>query len=156
MSLTESDIKTFNSLPRQKLSPSGAVANHWHFSVRHVPLEPPGDLLYILNPAARYVHVEGPAQILSLQTAAAQAEVVAPLLIKAFNGGLGDASAPHLAPYTWSTTGAELARAVEARLRQAGVKEEASQIGTGSAEEERVASEEWDRFMGQLKSLYLK
>ena len=154
MSLTESDVQAFNSLPRQKLSPSGAVPNHWHFSVRHVPLEPPGDLLFIVNPGARYVHVEGPAPILTLTTPAKQAEVVVPLLVKAFNGGLGDAF--NLAPWSWSTTSAELARAVGARLRQAGVREEAAQVGTGGADEEKVASEEWDRFMGQLKSLHLK
>ena len=119
-----------------------------------MPLEPPGDLLFIVNPGARYVHVEGPAPILTLTTPAKQAEVVVPLLVKAFNGGLGDAF--NLAPWSWSTTSAELARAVGARLRQAGVREEAAQVGTGGADEEKVASEEWDRFMGQLKSLHLK
>ena len=152
-----SDVQSFNSLPRQERVPSGAVPNHWHFSVRHVPLEPPGDLLFILCPGARYIHVEGPAPILSLQSPSAQAEVITSLLLKAFNSGLGsDSSAPKLAPWTWSTTTIELARAVEARLRDLGVRKEVTKIGVSDAEEIKVATEEWERFMGQLKFLHLK
>ena len=151
-----SEVQTFNSLPRQKLAPSGAVPNHWHFSIRHVPLEPPGDLLFILNPKARYVHVEGPATILSLKSPTAQAQVVAPLLLKAFNHGLGsDSEAPKIAPWTWSTTDPELARALEARLKDLGVREDVRKVGTSNAEENKVAGEEWESFMDQLKFLHL-
>ena len=152
-----SEASTFNSLPRQKFAPSGQMPNHWHFSIRHVALEPPGDLLFILNPGARYIHVEGPAPMLSLSTPAAQAEVIVPLLLKAFNGGMGNPpSAPRLAPWTWSTTNSDLARAVEARLSQLGVKEEVTKVETGNIEEEKIATEEWERFEGQLKFLHLK
>lgn len=148
-------VEAFNSLPRQELTPSGVVSNHWHFSVRHVPLDPPGDLLFILNPGARYIHVEGPAPILSMPISA-QARIIVPLLLKAFNDGLGNSSsATKLAPWTWSTTSSELARAVESRLLELGVMGEVAKVGSGDTEEEKVASEEWERFMNQLKSVHL-
>lgn len=151
------DVETYNSLPRPKLSPSGAVPNHWHFSIRHVPLEPPGDLLFILNPGSRYIHVEGPVPVLSSQPLAVQANIIAPLLVKAFVSGMGaPSSTPRSAPYTWSTTNMELARAVSRKLSELGVKEEITKIGTGEPEEEKVATEEWERFMEQLKSLHLR
>jgi hypothetical protein len=152
-----SAVQTFNSLPREQSAPSGIVSNHWHFSIRHVPLEPPGDLVFVLNPEARYIHVEGPRTILALPTATAQAEVIAPLLLKAFNEGLGTPPAtPKLAPWTWSTTTQELATAVGAKLKDMGVRQDLIQIGHGNAMEEQIAVEEWERFMGQLKFLHLR
>lgn len=150
-----SAVQTFNALPRQEKAPSGAVPNHWHFSVRHVQLEPPGDLVFLLNPAARYIHVEGPATISSLSSAPAQAEIIAPLLLKAFNNGLGVPEMTKQAPWSWSTTTPELANAVGAKLRDLGVKKELVKVGAGKTEEEKIADEEWERFLGQLKFLHL-
>ena len=124
-----SAVQTFNALPRQQLAPSGAVPNHWHFSIRHVQLEPPGDLVFLLNPAARYIHVEGPAPISSLSSVPAQAELIAPLLLKAFNNGLGSPEVMKQAPWTWSTTSPELASAVSVRLKELGVKKELETLG---------------------------
>src|SRR5690348_10309012 len=81
--------RAFSYLQRPQETPSGLVGNHWQFAVRHVPLNPPGDLLHLVNPGSRYEHSEGPAQVLSRPSAVAQAEAVLPLLFKSFVTGLG-------------------------------------------------------------------
>ena len=135
----------------------GAVSNHWHFSVRPVDLEPPGDLLFILNPESRHIQMEGPQSILMLSTAEAQATVIAPLLLKAFNGGMDVGSdSPKVAPWSWSTTSQELAKAVSARLQAMGVSKESTKVGVGKVEEERVANEEWERLMKGMQFMYMK
>ena len=70
--------------PRNQLAPSGSVRNHWHFPIRHVPIPPAGDLLFMVNPEARYVHAEELAQLLPLATAAERAALVVPMLLRAF------------------------------------------------------------------------
>ncbi|EWC46346.1 hypothetical protein DRE_04517 [Drechslerella stenobrocha 248] len=53
-------VAAFNSIPHTELVPSGAGANNWHFAIRHIPLPPPGDVLFLVNPASHFVHAEGP------------------------------------------------------------------------------------------------
>lgn len=146
-------VATFNTLPRRPLAPSGNVANHWHISVRHVGLEPPGDLLLIVNPAARYVHVEGP-----LPSSAANAPVSvkaatwALLLLKAFNNALGNDGMEEakLRPWTWACNDAEMAGALGEMLRTMGVT---APEGVSVAEEgdNTIADEEWAKFIGRLQ-----
>ena len=147
-------VSTFNSLPRKKLTPSGTIPNHWHISLRHVPLNPTGQLLFIINPGARYVQTAGPlpqtAEDVSL---AVRATALAMLLIKAFNDGLG---APQQGgstmgrPWTWVCNDAELAGAMGETLRGMGVQ---APEGMGIAEETEntIADEEWNRFFGMLQ-----
>jgi hypothetical protein len=146
-------VASFNALPRNQLAPSGSVRNHWHFSIRHVPIPPAGDLLFIINPEARYVHVEGPAQLLPLSTAAERAALVVPMLLKAFLSGMaaGLSPAPSFgAPWTWATNDAELATAVEARLKELGVREELQSVQVGKDDEDRISDEEWPNLLGRL------
>jgi splicing suppressor protein 51 len=147
-------VATFNALPRKQLSPSGSVRNHWHFSIRHVSMRPAGDLLFIINPEARYIHTEGPAQLLPLSTAAERAALVVPMLMKAFTSGMaaGLVPAPPLeAPWSWSTNDAELAAAVEARLKEVGVREELRAVQVGNDEEDGISDEEWPNLLGRLQ-----
>ena len=146
-------VADFNALSRKELSPSGSVRNHWHFSIRHVPIPPAGDLLFIINPEARYVHTEGPARLLPLSTAAERAALVVPMLLKAFTSDMaaGLSPAPQLgAPWTWSTNDAQLATAVEARLRELGVREELQKVQIGNEDEDHISDEEWPNLLGRL------
>jgi splicing suppressor protein 51 len=146
-------VASFNALPRKQLAPSGSVRNHWHFSIRHVPIPPAGDLLFIINPEARYVHTEGPAQLLPLATAAERAALVVPMLLKAFLSGMAEGLSPApsvSAPWTWATNDTELAMAVEARLKELGVREELRSVQVGKDDEDRISDEEWPNLLGRL------
>ena len=152
-SSTNDLVAAFNALPRKQLAPSRSVDNHWHFSIRHVPIPPAGDLLFFINPEARYVHTEGPAQLLPLSTAAERAALIVPMLLRAFTTGMarGLSPAPRFgAPWTWSTNDAELAAAVEARLREVGVREELHTVQTGNDDDDRISDEEWPNLLGRL------
>ena len=146
-------IPAFNNLPRSKFAPSGSVPNHWHVSLRSVPLEPPGHLLFIINPTSRYVYVEGPLPPeYSNASSEVQATTVAMLLLKAFNGGLGAAQEVGNGmgrPWSWVCQDAEMAGAVGETLRGMGVVAPEG-MGVAASEENKVADEEWDGFLGRL------
>ena len=148
-------VATFNTLPRRPLAPSGSVANHWHISVRHVPLNPPGDVLFILNPAARYVHVEGPLPASAANAPmSVKAATSALLLLKAFNNALGNEGMDEarLRPWIWACNDAELAGALGETLRTMGIT---APEGVSVAEEgdNTIADEEWGRYIGKLQDM---
>src|SRR6266480_4920416 len=102
-------VQSFNSLPRPKTTASGLL-NHWFFAVRHVPFNPPGDLVQIIHLESQFQHCEGPRQILSLTTPAAQSDVIVPLLLQSFITGISRgpngeplADMPSFAPWSWGT-----------------------------------------------------
>lgn len=152
-------VQAFNNLSRPEKSPSG-LPNHWHFTVRHVDLQPPGDLVHIVNPNSHYTHCAGPTQILSLPSRAAQADAVVPLLLDSFIQGIttdpSGKPAPEMtafAPWTWATSDRELAKAVEKRLGEVGVKKELCTVQPGNKEDERVSDGAWADFMKTLKDV---
>jgi len=82
-------ISTFNALARNKLSRSGTVPNHWHISVHNVPLQPPDEIPFIINPGSRYVHTAGPLpQTAKNVSTAVKARALGMVLLKAFNEGI--------------------------------------------------------------------
>lgn len=146
-----STVATFNQLPRNPLSPSGLVSNHWHFSVRHVTLSPPGLMLQIVNPASGYVHVEGPVP-LQLQTASVEEKAIvwAALLLKVF------ANKPdlfHLRPWSWSTVDEALAHAISEKLREWGVRDGLHAVGIAGEEENKLADESWASIFARLQGM---
>lgn len=152
MSLPEL-IKAFNGLPRSQKTPSGLVDNHWQFAVQHVTLNPPGDLVHLVNPDSRFVHCEGPAQILSCTSAIAQADIVLPMLLKAFvtKLGIADPQVPSYGPWSWGTNDDKLATALEERMKAAGVREELCTIEVGDEKKIAIQQEEWTRFLGMME-----
>ncbi|KAM0804284.1 hypothetical protein BDR22DRAFT_818433 [Usnea florida] len=151
-------VSTFNALPRHQLSPSGSVPNHWHISLREVPLHPPGQILFLINPAARYVHVEGPLPpSYKSATTEVKATIWSMLLLKAFNEGMGAteevkrAGATLGRPWSWVCGDAEMAGAVGEMLRGIGVLAPEG-VGLAGDEENGVADEEWGRFLGTLQN----
>jgi hypothetical protein len=157
MAVTISHIGTvdaFNNLIRSKLLPMqpntlpiDVATNHWDFCVRHIPLgfESPGDYLQIVQHDLYFDHCEPPTQILSLPTLAAQAEVIVPMLLGAFVRGMltegwhPDVPAlPPFAPWSWSTNDAALARCIEVRLRELGVRPELCTVQPATYDENGV------------------
>jgi hypothetical protein len=151
----EALVRAFNNLPRSPKVPSGLVDNHWQFGVHHVPLTPPGDLLYLINPGSRYGHSEGPAQILSLPSAAARAEILVPLLLKSFVDALVTQADPYppvsaYAPWSWGTGNEELAKALEERLKAVGVRKELCKIKIGDDASCAIEEEGWSTLLHEL------
>lgn len=156
-------ISRFNSLPRKELSPSGIVKNHWHFSIRRVPLEPEGDVLFIVNPESHFVHTEGqipPPQ--PGESEEARAVALAFLLVKAFASGLGGSTPGGTTeeslsigrPWSWNTSTEEEARKMQAALSTLGINEECKHVGTASEEENRTANEDWQVFFSRLSDMF--
>jgi len=147
-------VSTFNALPRNKVSPSGSVPNHWHISLRQVPLDPPGHLLFIISPASRYVHVEGPLPPdYSTASTEVKATAVSMLLLKAFNDGLGAGGEGGSIgrPWSWACEDAELAGAVGEMLRGMGVVAPKG-VGVAEKEENVIADGEWRGFFERLNN----
>ncbi|CZR53953.1 uncharacterized protein PAC_03836 [Phialocephala subalpina] len=100
-------VRAFNNLPR-------------------FPDEPvcrPAISLHLVNPGSRFNHLEGPAQILSCPSAAAQAEIVLPMLLKAYINSMGNAHDSRVrssAPWSWWTEDKDLANALETCMETAG------------------------------------
>ncbi|KAL8791585.1 MAG: hypothetical protein Q9195_005849 [Heterodermia aff. obscurata] len=140
-------VTTFNALPRNPKVPSGLVANHWHFFLRNVPLNPPG---------SRYVHVEGPIPpAAETEPLPLRATIYAMLLLKAFNNDLGappgyGAAVRNGQPWSWSTDDAEVAGAVGEVLRGWGVGEGLESVGVAGQEDNTIATEQWAGFLEQL------
>lgn len=141
-------IHEFSSLPRPRTTPSG-LPNHWVFNVRHVPLNPPGDLVVAVHPRSYFQLQAGPAQILALPTSAERAEALIPHLLQAFITG-GDPNAASWAPWSWSTDDQELASALEVKLRVHGVASELCTVPVCSAAEKEVVDDAWSSLVGTL------
>lgn len=116
--------RAFNNLSRSPKLHSGLVDNHWHFVVRHVPLNPPVDLLHLANPTSYSQHIQGAAQILSCPSVTVQADVVLPLFLTSFVNTISQ-QPPAYAPRS------EMASALEERLTSAGVRRELCNIKIG-------------------------
>lgn len=90
-------VRAFNRLPRSRKIQSSLIDNHWYFVIEHVSLPPPADLVHLVNPGRQFHHIEGPTQILSYESVAARADVVLPLLLKAFISAM-DSTDPRIKP----------------------------------------------------------
>ncbi|KAL1961753.1 hypothetical protein VTN77DRAFT_1079 [Rasamsonia byssochlamydoides] len=149
-------VKAFNKLPRPQTTPGG-VLNHWYFCVRHVPLDPPGDVLHLVNPPSRFVHCEPPSQILSLPFPASQADIIVRLLLESFVSGMDKHSNRvrgfKLGPWSWGTKNRELAKAIESKLEAIGVRKELCIVQVGNKEEENVSNETWSEFQRILMEM---
>ncbi|KAL8852678.1 MAG: hypothetical protein Q9221_002438 [Calogaya cf. arnoldii] len=143
-------ISSFLALPRNRLSPSGSVPNTWYFSIRHVPITPPGSVLFLLNPASGYVHVEGPLPPTSdTESLAVRANIIALLLMKSFVNSLGGANSVGR-PWEWMTDDAEMAGAIGECLKGMGIVDGLEAIGVVGEEERRRGEEEWGKFLRGL------
>ncbi|EME81186.1 uncharacterized protein MYCFIDRAFT_204223 [Pseudocercospora fijiensis CIRAD86] len=130
--MMEDLVREFNSLPRPQTTPTG-LPNHWVFRTRHVPLQPPGDLLIAVHPPSTFALHAGPAQILNLPSLPDKATAIVSLLLDAFIKGSRDPTgrqeAPAFAPWTWATDDQELAEAIQLKLRDHGVQEALCNVG---------------------------
>lgn len=149
-------ISNFNALLRPTHTSSGMCPNHWNISIRHVPLTPPGDLVYFVQPNSYYVHSEGPIQIaegqppghllnpkslLTLQT-------IARLIMKAFTEGMGANMTS--APWSWATNDSNFARRIIKVMTDMGVRKDLMNMQVAGADELRICDESWDNMRQRL------
>ena len=154
-------VQAFNNLPRPQTTPTN-LPNHWYFTIRHVDLNPPGDLVHLVNPQSHYIHCAGPTQILPLPSPTAKANTIVPLLLDSFIQGINTGpdkeplpDMPAFAPWSWGTKDPELAKAIEKKLKEVGVKKELCTVQLGTKEQEDVSDETWTGFMQTLKERVL-
>ncbi|KAK4889814.1 hypothetical protein LTR27_011432 [Elasticomyces elasticus] len=157
-------VRSFNALPQPQTVPTG-LPNHWVFGVRHVPLQPPGDLVIAIHPQSHFALQAGPGeghtrQILSLPSAAAKADAIIPLLLKSFvsahinpNTGTNTDGIPPTAPWSWATDDPSLIGEIEAKLQQYGIRSNLCVIKACPAEHKEVLSEVWSGLVGGMMKL---
>ncbi|KAJ7651178.1 hypothetical protein FB45DRAFT_32119, partial [Roridomyces roridus] len=128
-------VKAFKGLPRSTRTPSGKVANIWHFDLRYIHLSPPSHVLFLFQPGSSFVHQElipcdkNPGEsgiIFSPENAKAAAPELAKALMHAFVDGLGnkqmmgDRAPPPYAPWKLSTESRDIAKMVGESRRRPG------------------------------------
>ncbi|KAI4197797.1 MAG: hypothetical protein LQ350_005702 [Teloschistes chrysophthalmus] len=144
-------VSYFCALPRHQFVPSGSVPNVWHFSIRHVPLSPPGSILFLVNPPSEYVHVAGPLpEAFHMESLPMRANLITLLLLKAFVSELGN-SVQMGRPWEWKTDDAELAGAIGECLRGMGIRDGLDAVGVIDEESGRSDEEHWTKFLAQLE-----
>jgi hypothetical protein len=159
--LTETEIsglvQEFNSLPRRHIVPSGPEPNKWLFGLHVVPIPPSGYILFLLNPASRMIHGEGPLPIesrpLTPEEQRDRGRTVAILLLKSFISKLGRAEAPEyykVAPWEWAAEDSLLATTVSSALRELGVRSELCDVGVATGPEKTAATECFAGFLQNL------
>ncbi|KAJ7654376.1 hypothetical protein DFH06DRAFT_1202196, partial [Mycena polygramma] len=142
MNIDAAAIAKFNALPRPPRAPSGLVGNHWHFDLRFIYLDPPGHVLFLVQPESAYIHSErlplgipNKAETLLFfpESGAEAAPEVAKALIHSFLDSFGlnkvmPNAPPPYAPWSLATDDRELASAVSKEFKRLGVKEELCSI----------------------------
>ncbi|KAI4252336.1 MAG: hypothetical protein LQ352_004343 [Teloschistes flavicans] len=144
-------VSSFRALPRRQLVPSGSAPNFWHFSIRQVPLSPPGAVLFLVNPPSEYVHVEGPLpEAFHMESLAIRANIVTLLLLKAFVSGLGN-SVQMGRPWEWMTDDAEMAGAIGECLRGMGIRDGLDAMKSRGDQMKSIGRGSWRNCKGPFK-----
>lgn len=117
-------------------------------------------MIQIFNPASSYQACSDPVEIFSLPSIDAQADAIVPALLGLYVRGVDYVNTPSLqgriprtppfAPFSWGTKNSELARAIEAKLRTLGVREELCTVQSGTTEEGKGADEAFGKVMTEL------
>ncbi|KAJ5903557.1 hypothetical protein N7504_005940 [Penicillium tannophilum] len=155
-SVTATRVRAFNALRRPQFG-VGDIPNHYHFSVRSLPMVP-GNAVFLANPFNGHRHTEGRTRITPLSPEE-QANVIVPLLLESFvtrfdsdhqlQFVMEDSMTPW-APWSWSTTDEDLARAVSNRLAAVGVRPELCTVTVAPAEETQAANISWRGFYSEV------
>ncbi|RJE23429.1 hypothetical protein PHISCL_04237 [Aspergillus sclerotialis] len=160
MSLAEGNTRAFvqalNKLPRPKTTPSG-FPNCWHFTIKTLPMNPPDDLDFLVHLPSGQSIEEGRTKIHTLPSPVAKAKVITPLLLEAFVASL--ATGAHgetipgvsaFVPWEWSTRDKKLAKALEKRLKELGVRNELCTVHVATERDEILASDVWQSWKSSL------
>ena len=93
------------------------MKNDWHFSIRGTP---PADVLWIVNPGSRFVHVASvaaPPELWAALDAEGRAALITPMLLNTFVSRMERPDGKHVpsfkAPWRWATNNAAVATEVE-------------------------------------------
>jgi len=139
----------FNKLPRPEICANKRDRNHWTISIRHVPLQPESDVLFLVLNNGTFVHACGPARLLHLTNAIERADYVLPMLLKSFTSSF-DTGMPPMAPWSWSIRESMLAQSLELAFQSLGLRKELQKIQVATDEENFASDREWARFRKTL------
>ncbi|KAG5638427.1 hypothetical protein H0H81_012758 [Sphagnurus paluster] len=143
-------IAAFNSLPRNSHT-SDKYPNDWVFTVRHVPISPEADLIMLVNPITLESHCEGPVDLLKLSPHDYNG-VIAHCLLRAFVSGMGsEAKERMVAPWTWKTTEAKLARELGHLFKAMNVREELADVRVADAGVKEIVDGQWEDLLGTIQ-----
>lgn len=117
-----------------------------------MPLKPPGDLIVVVHPQSKYQLTAGPLQLPTTLSTKEKAEKILPYILQAFlNEPQGQGKPVELrAPWSWSTTDARLAAALEPLFVHHGFSEELRRVEVCTEDEKSIADACWDELLGRL------
>jgi hypothetical protein len=147
-------VRAFNVLTRPRRAPSGLVPNNWHISIRRVPLEPQGHLVFLVNPESHFINAQGPieremgkalGQLIDLESEAATLAIVRLIIQSFIEGGMGQ-------PWSWATNDESFGRRVVGVMRGLGLDEALLNMPVASAQENTSCREDWEGFLKELSS----
>ena len=150
-------VRAFNALPRNPRAPSGTVPNNWHISIRPVPLQPPGHLIFLVQPDSHYVDSQGPieramgkalGESIDLESDAT-AMIIARLILQSFVNRVPSTGRP----WSWCTNDEGMAGRVVDVMRRFGIEEALLDMPVVSNEQNASCDEDWERFLDQLRGL---
>jgi hypothetical protein len=150
-------VRAFNALPRPRRAPSGLVPNHWHISIRQVPLQPPGHLVFLVQPDSHYVDTQGPIERAMGQALGdaidLESEATALVITRLILQGFVNREPETGRPWSWSTNDAALAGRVIGIMRRLGVEEALLDMPVAGDEENASCDEDWEGFLGTLGAI---
>jgi len=144
------DIDLFNSLPRPERAPSGLIDNDWHFSIRHVALEPPGDMIVVTNIPSRYTAVRGPVRLPTNHSEHELWIARARHLVNCFLTQLPGDITRVTRPWQWKTTDQETATKMEMALTSIGVQAPLNNVHVANSIANARANESWAEVLSGL------
>jgi hypothetical protein len=133
------------------------VPNHWHISIRRVPLNPTGHLVFLVQPESHYVDTQGPIEramgralgdAIDLESDATALVIVRLILQSSL-----DRQPSMGKPWSWATNDGAMAGRVVGIMRRLGVEEGLLEMPVATDEENATSDEDWQGFLGKLGAL---
>lgn len=151
-------VRAFNALPRPRRAPSGLVPNHWHISIRQIPMAPTGHLVFIVQPESHYIDSQGPIEramgrALGDATVDLESEAAALVITRLILQGFVNQQPEVGRPWSWSTNDEAMAGRVVGVMRRLGVEEALLDMPVGSDEQNASCDEDWEGFLSKLRDM---
>jgi len=144
-------VHDFNDLTRQEFNCDGTIPNNWSISIRHVAIQPESDVLFLVAHEGQFVHAIGPARLLHITDANERANIVVPMLLKAFVMSFDtNTGYPGLAPWEWNIRESMLAQSLQSAFRALNIRLALQKIQVSTTQQNAICDREWVKFRDTL------
>lgn len=126
------------------------VPNHWHISIRHVPLQPPGHVVVLVQPDSHYVDSQG-----SIERALGRAlgdaidlenEATVLVIVRLILQSFVNRSPQIGRPWSWCTNDEAMAGRIIGLMRRLNVDEALLDMPAASDEQNASCEQDWEGY----------